>query len=217
MEISSEADYEKLPRREREKAWRRQQIFDAAIHVFAQKGFYDATMDDIADAAELSKGSVYTYFTSKESLLFEIMKQFMHYTILFFKDTLSGQGALYDELIDLLTKTAEYTSHHVELCDLFVSQHALHFKIFSEEYRRILKEYHGEINTLIHKRIQDAIDAGELDRIPPQLVSDIITGALNSIVTFYHHHGTMEKINISVNTFVAVLYNGIGAHGDSAV
>ncbi|MBN2012363.1 TetR/AcrR family transcriptional regulator [candidate division KSB1 bacterium] len=55
-------------RREREKEQRTNDIIDAAERVFAEKGVSAATMDDVATEAELSKGTLYLYFKSKEEL-----------------------------------------------------------------------------------------------------------------------------------------------------
>lgn len=55
-------------RKEREKEQRRQDIINAAEKIFFSKGFQTATVDEIADKAELSKGTVYLYFKSKEEL-----------------------------------------------------------------------------------------------------------------------------------------------------
>ena len=55
-------------RKEREKLQRRQEIIDSAEKVFFSKGFGNTTMDDIASEAELSKGTLYLYFKSKEEL-----------------------------------------------------------------------------------------------------------------------------------------------------
>ena len=55
-------------RKEREKQLRREEIVLAAEKVFFSKGFDPATMDDIAEEAELSKGTLYLYFKSKEDL-----------------------------------------------------------------------------------------------------------------------------------------------------
>jgi AcrR family transcriptional regulator len=55
-------------RKEREKQQRREEIILAAESVFFSKGFDQSTMDDIAAAAELSKGTLYLYFKSKEDL-----------------------------------------------------------------------------------------------------------------------------------------------------
>jgi AcrR family transcriptional regulator len=55
-------------RRQREKDRRRKEIVTAAEKVFLAKGFEATTVDDIASAAELSKGTIYLYFESKEDL-----------------------------------------------------------------------------------------------------------------------------------------------------
>ena len=45
------------------------EILDAALEVFSDKGFSQARVDDVAKAAGLSKGAIYLYFDSKEALL----------------------------------------------------------------------------------------------------------------------------------------------------
>ena len=55
-------------RREREKEQRRNDIIDAAEQIFFSKGFDNASMDDVAEEAELSKGTLYLYFKNKEDL-----------------------------------------------------------------------------------------------------------------------------------------------------
>lgn len=61
-----------VERREREKEQRRNDIIDAAERVFFTKGRATATMDDVAEEAELSKGTLYLYFKSKEELYLAI-------------------------------------------------------------------------------------------------------------------------------------------------
>jgi AcrR family transcriptional regulator len=56
-------------RRARERAQRRQEILDAARRVFFERGFHRPTMDDVAAGAEVSKGTIYLYFESKEEIL----------------------------------------------------------------------------------------------------------------------------------------------------
>ena len=50
-------------------------ITEAARKVFAQKGYHDTTMDDIAKEIGVSKGALYSYFKSKEDLLKELSLQ----------------------------------------------------------------------------------------------------------------------------------------------
>jgi AcrR family transcriptional regulator len=60
-------------RRERERRERRQAIIDAAKELFFEKGYQVTTMEDIAAAAELSKGTLYIYFRSKDELYVTII------------------------------------------------------------------------------------------------------------------------------------------------
>jgi AcrR family transcriptional regulator len=60
-------------RRKRRAAARRDQILDAAAEVFAEKGFARATTKEIADRADVSEGTIYNYFDSKEDLLIGMM------------------------------------------------------------------------------------------------------------------------------------------------
>lgn len=57
-------------RREREKAQRREDILQAAREVFLKEGgLFRATIDDVAAQAQISKGTIYLYFESKEVIL----------------------------------------------------------------------------------------------------------------------------------------------------
>jgi TetR/AcrR family transcriptional regulator len=60
-------------RREREKEERRQSILCAAREAFFENGFYRATVDEVAERAEVSKGTVYLYFESKETILAHLL------------------------------------------------------------------------------------------------------------------------------------------------
>lgn len=62
-------------RREREKELRRNAIIDAAEKVFFSSGIDRATMDQVAEEAELSKGTLYLYFKSKEDLYLAIINR----------------------------------------------------------------------------------------------------------------------------------------------
>lgn len=65
----------KLSRKEREKAARREYIIDAAEHVVQSKGFDKATMDEIAEKAEVGKGTLYLHFKNKTSIYLAICER----------------------------------------------------------------------------------------------------------------------------------------------
>lgn len=52
-------------------------ILEAATRVFAKKGFYNATIADIARAAEVAEGTIYLYFKNKDDLLISIFEHSM--------------------------------------------------------------------------------------------------------------------------------------------
>ena len=62
-------------RKEREKLRRREEILEAAEKLFFTKGIDHTTMDDVAEMAELSKGTLYLYFKSKEEIHWEITQR----------------------------------------------------------------------------------------------------------------------------------------------
>jgi AcrR family transcriptional regulator len=69
-------------RKEREKERRRQQIIVAAKRVFSEKGFNKATMEDIAQEAELSPGTLYLYFKNKEELYASLSLRILQYLLI---------------------------------------------------------------------------------------------------------------------------------------
>jgi AcrR family transcriptional regulator len=60
---------------------RRTEILEAAVKCFMEKGFHNATMQDIYDATELSPGAVYNYFSSKEDIVIAAVKEFSDWSI----------------------------------------------------------------------------------------------------------------------------------------
>jgi len=59
-----------------EPASTRERILEAALDVFASKGYHEARLDDIVETAHISKGSIYFYFPNKERLFLALIDQF---------------------------------------------------------------------------------------------------------------------------------------------
>lgn len=62
-------------RREREKQRRREDILNTARVLFFDKGFRDTTIDDIARASELARGTIYLYFDNKEEIYATVLEE----------------------------------------------------------------------------------------------------------------------------------------------
>ena len=74
-------------KRELQRQERRQQILEAALAVFSERGFHGANVSDVAAAAGVSQGTIYWYFDSKEELLTAAI---LSYFARFEQDTLAG-------------------------------------------------------------------------------------------------------------------------------
>lgn len=55
-------------------ARRREQLLEVALHVFAERGFHQTSMNDVADAAGVTKPVLYQHFTSKRALYLELLE-----------------------------------------------------------------------------------------------------------------------------------------------
>ena len=60
--------------REEKKAQTRERLIEAAARVFAEKGFATTSLDEVADAAGLTKGAVYSNFENKEDLVRAVLE-----------------------------------------------------------------------------------------------------------------------------------------------
>lgn len=119
-------------RRQREKEARRLQILDAAREIFFAKGFESATIEEIADKTELSKGALYLYFSSKEEIYITLM--------------LEGSQILYGMLKKSVSKNlpADTLLRHL-------GQAYLRFYREYTEYFRMLFLYYSSLS--IHQKL----------------------------------------------------------------
>lgn len=66
---------------EKKRGQRQQNLVESALQVFAKHGIDGASVADIADAADVAKGSIYLYFDSKDSLAGEVMRHIFSYEV----------------------------------------------------------------------------------------------------------------------------------------
>lgn len=115
---------------------KREQIMEAARRLFYEKGFYRTTMDDIARAAGVAKGTVYLYFKSKVELLLSIIES-EHIKILDFVQELVRSplnpkekiSRFIDMIWDIL-----YTARHMITISEFSQKRIIFEEGFKEHY-----------------------------------------------------------------------------------
>jgi len=102
-------------RRERERTARREAILDAAQELIASEGYYGLRMDAVADAAELSKGTLYLYFENKDALCAAVATRLIDTFLPFLQGALDDAESGLDAIRALLHAYYDFTQenpHH---------------------------------------------------------------------------------------------------------
>ena len=107
-------------RKEREKEQRRKDIIDAAERIYFSRGFENATMDEVAEMAELSKGTLYLYFRSKEDLQFAIFMRGSDILMGLMKENMSEEYDGYSNLLILAESFIVFSKEYSNYFDLFM-------------------------------------------------------------------------------------------------
>ena len=198
-----------LSRREREKLAHRQDILDAATRVFAEKGFFGATLDEVAQEAEFSKGTIYLYFSSKDDLLYNVISSKTSHLTQIFHDTLDMKSSFKEELRALLKKLAEMAFTEKDFFSIFITQHAEFFKSLSSENAEYICAVHSNFGKVMVNRIEKAIEEGELRDITPYAIDGIIHGASENMMFTRWDFDTLDELHSAVDVYIDILFHGI--------
>src|SRR6516162_2070458 len=90
------------PARQRATGNKRKRILDAAVRVFAKKGFYATRVSEVARAAGVADGTIYLYFKSKDELLVSLFEDRVERLLSFMRDELPRHKRAKDKLRRLI-------------------------------------------------------------------------------------------------------------------
>ncbi|NUN69670.1 MAG: TetR/AcrR family transcriptional regulator [Bacteroidetes bacterium] len=144
-----------IQRKEREKESRKESIIDAAQKVFFEKGLQLATMDEIAETAELAKGTLYLYYRSKEDLYLAVMMRGLILLRTMFEAVITRQLTTVRTMVEFM---ATFTG-------------------FFEQHRNYFRMFHFFNTPQFHKQVSEAMMA-ECDRCNHTLWT-LVTGVLD--------------------------------------
>ena len=212
---STEADGrdEHLTRREREKLQHRQEILDAAVKVFAEKGFYSATLDEVAQEAEFSKGALYLYFTNKEDILYSIIKTGITRWHEFINATMTGDRPFRDELVTLFSGLAGDVFANPDLFKLISAQHHALFNALTVEKRNELIDHTVAAWDYFVKRVEKAVAEGDIRNVPPMAIVGLVHGSINGMIHDRWNCKTKEQLMEAIVTFVDIIFTGLEPKG----
>ena len=101
-----------IERREREKERKRNTILDAAESILMDRGLEYLSMDDVAEKAEVSKGSLYLYFQNKNDLVLGICYRATHLLNESFRSVLNSNGSGLSLVRELGKTYLHYVKNH---------------------------------------------------------------------------------------------------------
>jgi AcrR family transcriptional regulator len=183
-------------------AERRQQLVETALELFAARGMHGTSMDDIAEAAGVTKPVLYQHFRSKRALFLELLDQV-------------GQ-----QLLTAITKaTAEATSprEQVELgltaYFQFVADHHASFVLLFGDGTRRDEEFAAAVNAVegtIADFVAALINAG-LDDDHRQLLAHSIVGMAESASRRWVDAGAREPVSVAAGRVANLAWAGLRA------
>ncbi|MFI7135860.1 TetR/AcrR family transcriptional regulator [Nonomuraea sp. NPDC050153] len=140
--------------RSEQAAWRREQLLDAALRVFADKGVDGATVKDVAQAAGVTPGLLYRYFDSKEAMVETLLSE---------RGFLPRLRELRAERPDARPAT-EVLTGLLEAFDRLLAEHAELMAVFfsAARARAPLASLVSEGHELIGEFLAERVAAGEL-------------------------------------------------------
>lgn len=172
-------------RKEREKEHRREEILDAAQRVFFERGLAVATMDEIAETAELSKGTLYLYYKSKEDLYLAVMMRGMELLYEMISQVLRTEESVPKMMIRLANAYIDYFYQHR---DYFRMMHYLQTPQFhkqvSDEMKLSCNTLNQRIWDLVTNLLKHGIEEGTLRKdLDPVEVSIILWSSATSLMS----------------------------------
>jgi AcrR family transcriptional regulator len=149
------------PRRRR-KAERPQEIIEAAFAEFSRNGYATTTLDQIAERAGVTKGTIYVYFESKEHLFISMVREFTKPTM----ETMQDMFKTHDgSTADLLRAQFSFIYEHLvedrrrrEVVRMLIAE--------ATRFPELADRYHAEILRpcldMLRQAIQRGVDRGEI-------------------------------------------------------
>src|SRR3990167_2210529 len=95
-----------------------QQIIDAAVRVFARKGYYNARVSDVAKEAGIAAGTIYLYFKTKDDILVTLFREKMAQFVATLRRSIADEPDAVAKLRRLIFLHFQLLEQHPELAEV---------------------------------------------------------------------------------------------------
>jgi TetR/AcrR family fatty acid metabolism transcriptional regulator len=157
---------------------KRERILDAAVRVFAKKGFYATRVSEVAKAAGVADGTIYLYFKSKDELLVSLFEDRVERLLAFLQSDLPRAATASDKLRRIIELQLGLMEGERDLAEVLT--------VILRQSTKLMKEYAAPKFTAyldtIARIVADGQASGELRAdVSPHLAARAIFGALDGI------------------------------------
>ncbi len=161
---------------------KRERIMEAALKVFASKGFFASKVSDIADQAGVADGTIYLYFKSKDDLLISLFEEQMERANVELRAAMADAKTAPEKIrrfVGAYTQLIAANRHAAEVVTIELRQSAK----FMKEYKN---PRFAELLKALAAVIDDGQQKGELaGEIPAPVAARAIFGALDELTLMW--------------------------------
>ena len=186
-------------------------ILEAARKVFAKKGFHEATVEDIADAAGVAKGTVYLYYESKRDIYFAALKFGIGQMYSLLLEELSKVSTPEEKLKALISTKLAYFDENRDFFKIYYSElgniPTTHPGGIDNEFKALCQEQARLVDTILREGARKKIIRNLRSEQTAFAISDIIRG----VVTHRILGWSKSRISQDVEFIFDLIWKGIAA------
>jgi AcrR family transcriptional regulator len=195
-----------MPESTQANATRRDELLGIAAGLFAEKGFKNTTVRDIADAAGILSGSLYHHFDSKESMVDEILRTFQEELFGQYDEILASDADPRTKLEQAVLVSFEAIDKHHDEVAIFQNDAAY---LLTFERFAYLADRNRQSREVWLALLQGGIDAGVLrDDLDLELTYRFIRDTVWVAVSWYRPGGRRTHTEIA-QQYLTILLEGI--------
>ena len=192
--------------RETQRQDKRARILEAAVRVFADRGFFNATVAEIARAAGVADGTIYLYFKGKDDLLLQLFEEKM-------AELLSSAQAALAEETDAPSRLRRFILHHflaVEKNPELAAVLIVELRQSAQALRPAEKARLTAYLDVIAEVVRAGQDRGEIAQgISPSVVKRAIFGALDELALGWLRSGRRASLKKTAAEVAEWLVRGL--------
>jgi AcrR family transcriptional regulator len=189
--------------REKKKIETRNKIFEVAGRLFKEKGFENATVDEITREAEIGKGTFFNYYPTKQALLVDFVKQKEELVYDLVRNELKKNTLIQNKIKKVLVLVARSNEKDKELTKLFVFEHLRHY---GYEERKS-----SSLNNLIYELLEKGAEKGEVKKsFDRKSAADILTATyFHSLMEWLWSNSDLS-FSEDISRKIDMIFDGIG-------